>query len=155
MKLLYKYLFLVLIVAMFCWPEQEAIAQGPPGPDTLLVEWSDDDINPVENRLRNIIAGDTATDGSRNPNRVYKLEKGGFYWNNDRITNNGFHLRIVGEPGDPGDPVFGNPPTLQLVNNAENQVDDKLIAGNGSLTLKNVYVIGCTEFGVQDAYQPI
>ncbi len=150
MEFNYRFILLALIIGVIFGFAQQSIAQ-----DTLLVQWSDDGINPVENRLRDVIAGDTLSDGTRNPNRVYKLQRGGFYWNNDRIDNSGFHLRIVGETPDPTDPVFGNPAVLQRVTNDEGQVDDKLITGNGSLTLKNVYVIGCDEFGVQDAYQPM
>ncbi len=123
--------------------------------DTTVVEWSQDEINPWLNHLRDVILADTLNDGSHVLNRVYKLQRGGFYWNSDRIDNTGFPLRIVGEPGDPSDPVFGNPPTIQLVHDLEDQISDKMIVGNGDLTLKNVYIIGADDKGVQTSYQPI
>lgn len=150
MKLNYRFMLFTLMVGVFLGLPQETKAQ-----DTLRVSWSDNGIDPVHNRLRDVIAADTLAGGARNPSRVYLLEKGGYYWNNDRIDNTGYHLRLVGETPDPSDPDFGNPAVLQRVNNAEGNVDDKLITGNGGLTLKNVYVIGCDDDGVQDAYQPM
>ncbi len=150
MKFFYSCMMLSVLV-LVVMVNQTAYAQG----DTLEVEWSDNDIDPIENNLRNVILGDTLSDGSRVPNRVYKLLRGGFYWNNDRIEANGFHLNIVGERGDPNDPIFGNPPTLQMVTRDDGSVDGKMITGSGSLTLKNVYLLGCDENGVQTSYQPI
>lgn len=152
MKHYCRIVLLVLVTGVILGPVQRVIAQ-----DILPVAWETAPGSgiPLENALRDVILGDTLADGSRNPNRVYLLEKGGFYWMNDRIDNSGFHLRIEGEEPDPTDALFGNPAVLQRVNNDENFVDDKLITGNGSLTLKNVYIIGCDDFGVQDAYQPM
>ncbi len=149
MKYFYSCMVLALLVLM--GTSQQALAQM----DTLEVEWSDNGLDPIENNLRNVILGDTLPNGSRVPNRVYKLQRGGFYWNNDRIEANGFHLNIAGEKGDPNDPVFGNPPTLQMVPRDDGSVDDKMLTGSGSVTLKNIYVIGCDENGVQTYYQPI
>ena len=110
---------------------------------------------PLKNALRDAIATDTLADGSHAQNTVYKLLKGGYYWNIDKIDNSGFHLRIEGEVGDPNDPL-GNPPVIQRVyNDAQDFVDSKLIVGNGDLTMKNVYIIHCDDKGVQTAYQPL
>ncbi|HQU70642.1 MAG TPA: T9SS type A sorting domain-containing protein [Calditrichia bacterium] len=149
MKHLYKLIWSALVLGMVAGGSLFAQL------DTLDVPWSLDGINPLENSLRNTIVGDTLPDGTHPANRVYKLERGGFYWNNDRIEANGFHLRIVGQKGDPGDPVFGNPPTIQMVSNDNGDVDGKMLTGNGDVTLKNLYLIGCDENGVQTYYQPI
>jgi hypothetical protein len=143
---------LALLALVFCGLIPKINAQTL---DTMDVAWSQDDINPWLNHLRDVILADTLEDGSHVQNRVYKLQKGGFYWNSDRIDNTGFHLRIAGDPGDPGDPIFGNPPTLQLVHNNESQISDKIIVGNGDLTLKDIYIIGADDEGVQTSYQPI
>jgi hypothetical protein len=114
--------------------------------DTLLVQWVVDDELAV-NALYNAIIADTVAGGERaNPNRVYKLEQGGFYYNTERIENNGWHLRIVGEAGDPND-EFANPPMIQLEHREDGGRADKILTAGGSVTLKNVIINGKTTLG--------
>lgn len=152
MKLKY-FLMLFTCLLIFFGGIQQTYAQL----DTLDVRWDDPDNpgTPLLNALRDAVVGDTLEDGTHVQNRVYKLQKGGVYWNVDRMDNSGYHLRIVGEPGDPNDPN-GFPPIIQRhYNEAGDFVDDKMIVGSGSLTLKNLYIIHCDDQGVQTAYQPI
>jgi len=151
MKLTYGILLLALIVGVFFWPSQKARAQTG---DTLVVAWSTDGINPVKNALHDAIVGDTVAGGARaNLNRVYKLQKGGFYWNTERIENKGFALRIVGEA--PGPTALENPAVLQMVARGDGTVDGRLITGQSDVTLKNLWLTGRDDNGVQTYYQPI
>lgn len=152
MKLKYLFSLLILSLLLFSGGFQQSFTQDL---DTMVVEWSDNDGIPVLNALHDAVVGDTLADGAHYQNRVYKLKKGGVYWNIDRMSNSGYHLRIVGEPGDPNDPM-GFPPIIQRHYNAANDfVDDKMIVGSGDLTMKNVYIIHCDDRGNQTAYQPI
>ena len=130
-----SWLFIVALVLL---------APGLKAQDTLLVKWLNEagtDI--VINAIVNTIAADTASDGSRlNPNRVYKLERGGFYYNTEAITASNFTLRLVGEPGGPG--AFDNPPMLQLSHREDGSRGERLIEGNGSMVLKNLILNGKT-----------
>lgn len=153
MKLNYFTILLVFCMFVFLGSMQQTNAQL----DEMQVQWetSPGSGEPLLNALHDAVMYDTLADGSHVQNRVYKLLKGGFYWNTDRLDNSGYHLRIEGEAGDPNDP-FGNPPVIQRhYNDAHDFVDDKLIVGNGDLTLKNLYIIHCDDDGVQTAYQPI
>jgi len=148
MRLYYGIVLVALIMGVVFWPAQQASAQAL---DSVYVEYdTDGDGVPVPNALRNFILTDTLADGSHRQDRVYKLRKGGFYWNEDIISNSGFHLRIVGDPADPEDPLYGNPPTLQMVTREGGTAPEgKIISGSGSATLKNIYFIGCDDAGVQ------
>jgi predicted secreted protein len=152
MKVKYGFAMLTLIGLCIFGYFTEVNAQTP---DTLVVEWSQDGINTWVNHLRDVILTDTIAGGAHVQNRVYKLQRGGYYWNSDRIDNTGYSLAIVGVPGDPSDPIYGNPPVIQLVHNNEGVISDKIIVGNGDLTLKNLYIIGADDEGVQTSYQPI
>ncbi|MEO1021542.1 MAG: CBM35 domain-containing protein [Bacteroidota bacterium] len=112
------------------------------GQDTLTVEWLDGEGNLLENSLFNTIVGDTVAGGERaNPNRVYRLRQGGFYYVEERIENQGWHLNIWGEPGDPGD-EFANPPMIQLDPRADATTADKILTAGGDVTIKNVIING-------------
>lgn len=153
MKLSYLTILLSFSFVLFIGELQQTNAQL----DTMVVQWEDTGNPgfPLKNALRNAVLADTLPDGTHVQNRVYKLLQGGVYWNIDRMNNSGYHLRIVGEPGNPNDPTKF-PPVLQRVyDDPGTFVDDKLIVGTGDLTLKNVYVIHCDDQGVQTAYQPI
>jgi len=113
--------------------------------DTLVVPWLDGN-NIAINSLYKTIMSDTVAGGARkNPNRVYKLQKGGFYYVTERIENKGWHLRIVGEKGNPAK-ADENPPMIQLEHRATDRTD-KLISAGGSVTMKNVIVNGKTTQG--------
>jgi len=152
MKPSYLFILLILFVGFIFLPVKNIQAQS----DTLDVEWLDGGGNFIPNALRLAIAADTSADGSRaNPNRVYKLRRGGFYWNDETIENPGWHLRIVGEDPDPNDPnAF--PAVLQQVAREDGTLNGRMITGNGSITLKNLYIIGSDDGGAQGSlYQPI
>jgi len=85
--------------------------------------------------LTDIVHGDTLADGARqNVNRVYKLEKGGFYLLDGRIEANEFDLVIIGEPGDDTTP----PPTIAHDVDAEgNHAFDMFRVGLNA-TFKNI-----------------
>jgi len=152
MKLNYCFVLLALIVGVIFWPAQRASAQ-----DTLVVEWWDG-TEVIPNALRDAIATDTTSTGehvavSEIPNRVYKLYRGGYYWLEDRIENDGFHLRIVGE--EPGATIMEAPAVIQMVEDADGNVDGRIITGKASVTLKNLWLTGNDNAGVQTYYQPI
>ena len=143
MKYRYGLVLLALAVTAFMAPANSAQAQES---DTLLVEWLDGD-DVVINALYEAIVSDTLADGTRaNPDRVYKLQQGGFYYNTERIENNGWHLRIVGEKGDPSD-AFANPPMIQLEHREDASRTDKILRGGGDVTLKNLIIQGRTTLG--------
>lgn len=110
--------------------------------DTLVVQWLDENDELMENSLYETIIADTVAGGERaNPNRVYKLLQGGFYYVEERISNNGWHLNIVGEPGDPSD-SFKNPPMIQMDPREDATRTDKIFQTAGDFTLKNVILNG-------------
>lgn len=148
MKLKYGFILLALCAGVIFWPVQQA-AWAQAG-DELVVEWetSPGSGEPLVNALRDAIANDT----NRPEGRVYKLRKGGFYWNSERIENNGFHLRIVGE--DPGPTALENPALIQMVARTDGTVDGRAITGLSSVTLKNLWLTGRDDNGVQTYYQP-
>lgn len=112
--------------------------------DTLVVEWTDNDGFPVINSLRDAILGDTTATGERaSANRVYKLHRGGFYFLTERLENNGFHLQIVGESG----PSATNPAVIMKLNREDGSIDDKLLVGQGDVTLKHLVVNGRSDQG--------
>jgi len=145
MKFNYRFLLLGLVAAVIMFPVQKNKAQE------LLVEWQNPTTGEViVDALRNAIANDT----NRPEGRVYKLQKGGFYWITEDIRNDGWHLRIVGEDPDPAD-EYGNPAFIQMVARADGSHNGRIITGGGSITLKNVYIVGADENGVQTYYQPV
>lgn len=152
MKISYRFALMALIAGVMFWPAQRASAQ-----DTLTVEcWEEGEV--IVNALWEAIVGDTTAAGvhvavESIPNRVYKLKKGGFYHLTDRIENDGFHLRIVGE--EPGETLETGPAVIQMVEDAEGNVDGRIITGKASVTLKNLWISGNDDAGVQTYYQPI
>lgn len=144
MKLNYKLILFALLTAFILYPGQKTFAQ-----DTLTVEWLDGSGNFVKNALYLAIQDDA------NPpeGRVYKLRKGGYYWITETITTTaGSNLRIVGEKPTETE----SPAVLQIVARDDGTYTDKLITCNGSMTLKNLYIIGADDVGVQGSYyQPI
>jgi len=149
----------LLIVGLFLAPVDSSAQQG----DTLHVDWLNEAGTDIQrNALRDAILNDT----DRPDGRVYKLERGGLYWNTLRIENEGFHLRIVGETAEEADPevsfVCGEtgdqdcgPAVLQLVEDGEGDIDTRMITGLGDLTLKNLWITGADNSGVQTSFQPI
>ena len=75
----------------------------------MIVEWADNNGDVIVNALYDAITNDT----ERPEDRVYVLRAGGYYWNSERIDNNDWHLRIIGEEPDPTD-EFMNPAVIQM-----------------------------------------
>ncbi|MCX6168229.1 MAG: T9SS type A sorting domain-containing protein [Ignavibacteriales bacterium] len=146
MKSKYGIIFLTLIAVIFVFSAQQLKAQQG---DTLLVTWAQADGTVKTDALRDAIANDL----DRPAGRVYKLQRGGFYWLTETITNNGWALRIVGEP--PGPTLYDNPAVLQMVARTDGTVNGRMITGGGDITLKNLYIVGADNNGVQTYYQPI
>lgn len=116
----------------------------------LVVEWADPATGEViVDALRNAIVADSL----RPDDRVYVLRKGGFYWITETITNDGWPLRIEGE--EPGPTELENPAVLQMVARPDGSVNGRIITGGGDITLKNLYILGNDDSGVQTYYQPI
>jgi len=148
MKHKYTFLFSLLLVGLLLFPLTHAAAQSG---SELVVEWANPSTGEVVvDALRNAIAADSL----RPADRIYKLKKGGFYWLTEELTNKGWPLRIVGEEPDANDP-YGNPAMLQMVARADGSVNGRMITGGGDITLKNLYITGCDNSGVQTYYQPI
>ncbi len=153
MKLKYMFsLTMFLAVIMFLWvPQIKAQIVG----HNYTVQWGDQSGIPITNALYNAVMGDTASDGTRaDPDRVYILLKGGVYWNTEHFQNSGYTLRFVGQTPDPND-VYGNPPTLQMVARDDGSVDGHILSGYGDVYMKNIYIIGSDQNGVQTYYQPM
>ena len=88
--------------------------------------------------LRNLIAGDTLSNGQRkNINRVYKLERGGIYWWDASLEINA-PLTIVADddnPSKPTPPPIFAPAVLADGSSAGSWINHK----KGNLYLKNIY----------------
>lgn len=149
MKLNYMLVLLALITVIVLCPVQNVNAQTG---DTLTVEWTDTNGEFVVDALRLAIENDA------NPpaGRVYKLRKGGYYWITETITTTaGSHLRIVGEEPNPNNPEEG-PAILQVAAREDGSYTGKMMTINGSMTLKNLYIVGADDVGTQGSlYQPI
>jgi hypothetical protein len=155
MKAQYKTVLVILTVLAVILPAQVVRSQ-----DTLVVPWSKDNINPTIDTLRNVILGDTLSNGSRaNLNRVYKLQQGGLYWLANRIENTQkgqvFPLRLVGQA--PGATHILNPPLIQLSHTGTGgNPDSRIITGLTDVTLMGLYITGREDGGAQtNDYQPI
>lgn len=138
----------ILLTALACvFSAGQARAQ-----DTLVVQYQvAGGGNVIVNALRNAIANDTA----RPAGRVYKLLRGGLYYNEDTIENPGFHLRIVGETrAAAGQQDFG-PAVIQMVTRADGTVNQRMLTGQDNLTLKNLWITGQDDKGSTTAYHPI
>ncbi len=156
MKLSYK---LLLVVIAMTVGASTAAAQS-----VLVVEWADTNGDVIVNALRDAIANDT----NRPDDRVYKLKRGGFYWNEDRIEVEGFHLRLIGETADEADPaeafVCGpnfdedcGPPIVQRVHREDGSFDGLMVQTSGSgshVTVERVWLMGQTGDGLRTTWQP-
>ncbi len=169
MKLRYQFVLTALIAAAFLWP---AAVQAQDAPaftscldtqDECLVDYYFNG-GIVNNALRNTIIDDI-DNGGVPAGRVYKLLRGGLYYNEDRIENAGFHLRIVGQTkeeagpdafacGDSGDQDCG-PAVIQMVTRADGSIDQRMITGQDDITLRNLWITGQDDAGLTNAYTPI
>lgn len=163
------YVSLLALPVLLLWSEQGA-AQGfticPTEQDVCVVQWATPQGEPIINALRNTIANDT----DRPPGRVYVLLRGGFYYNEDHISNTDWHLRLRGQTAEEGAATGQNvcgpegnedcgPAILQRVRRADGTVDPRMIessgSGNSGLTLENLWIMGQDNTGVTSAYEPI
>jgi hypothetical protein len=156
MKLKYMFTFTIvtMLLLFFCLPQAKAQISG----HDYTVQWetSPGSGEVLVNALHDAVMGDTAADGSRlDPDRVYRLLKGGVYQNTEHIQNNGWTLRIVGQSPDPND-QYGFPPIIQTVQRSDGSADGHILLGYGDVYMKNVYIIGSDDKGVQASYyQPM
>ena len=149
----YKLAFTILFAFLISGLGMQVKAQ-----DTLVVPWETTVGSglPLTNALYNAIQADTNVGGTRkNLNRVYKLKAGGLYQNTEPIINNGFALRIVGETPNPNDAINGSPAEILMFARGDGSVSGKILQGYGDVYLKNLYIIGSDNNGVQTYYQPM
>ena len=160
MKTSWYLLLLTFLLGALLLPCQVVRAQNVISGDSMYVDWEDHSPShlPVINALRNAVYSDTVAGGARaNLNRVYVLKLNGLYWESDRIENNGYPLRLVGEPYTMGD-GSNYPAQLQLTDlrGDGTAADTRLITGLHDVELRNLYITGRTNAqGVQTSYQPI
>jgi len=136
---------LLWLMPVFTVQAQELNMEG----SVLWVEWQDDDGLVKVNALRDAIENDT----DRPDDRIYGLRRGGYYWLEDRIENDGFHLRIVGE--EPGSGPLESPAVIQMVVDDTGEPDGRILTGLSSVTMKNLWITGRDDVGSFSAYQPI
>jgi hypothetical protein len=139
----------------------------PTNQNECVVEWADPDTGePIINAL----SATVAADASRPAGRVYKLLRGGFYYNEERVSNSGFDLRVIGQTAEEGAASGENicgpsgnqdcgPAIVQRFRRADNTVDGFMFesagAGNGGLTLRHLWLMGMDNTGVTANYEPI
>lgn len=143
MKLIYRTVLMAIFAITLSSP---LVAQ-----DTLLVPWLDEEEGQViRDNLRTFIANDTDPPATR----VYKLERGGLYWIVDPIQHTDA-LNIVGEKVPVSGDDYG-PAIIQRVNRENGTAPGgTMFESNGDLTLKNVWIMGQTEAGVINSYEPM
>ena len=163
--------FFVFLLAALLWPCQLVQAQtqlvsdttNRISGDTMWVAWQKTGVYPTirTNALYKAILGDTVAGGGRvNANRIYGLKNGGFYWESEDISFADYTVRLVGGSFADANQPSGNtrPPMLQMTDVKDDGTAGAahLITANNNLTLKNLFITGCTSGnGVQTAYQPI
>lgn len=158
MKLRYYPVAFIALLAIAFVGTKRVQAQSP-----LVVEWADENGFVVNNALRDAILNDT----DRPDDRVYVLKRGGFYWLEDRIAWDGYHLRLRGETAEEADPaeafVCGpnfdqdcGPAIIQRVARADAQVDAVMLQNTGSgshLTAENIWFMGQDDQGGRGTYE--
>jgi len=116
-----------------------------------LVEWHNGDFIPIPDALRNTIAVDTL----RPDDRIYKLERGGLYYLREEIQNNGFHLRLIGDPNPPSEGEDFGFAVIQLASEENGEQNGRILTAGGDVTFKNVWFSGQDDQGRRSAYLPI
>ena len=90
--------------------------------------------------LNDVIAGDTTATGERNDSaRVYVLQRGGIYFVNSSIRNNGWPLNIIAQEGDGALPIIYQTPTSEATNGFD------LIRIKGDCYVKDIVYVGYLE----------
>lgn len=157
MKLRYKVSMTALLLAgVLLLPFKNAVLAQP---DTVLVEWANEEGQVDVNNLTNVIMNDSVeVDGNmqHRKNVVYQLRRGGFYQITSPITASDYHLQIVGN-GPSGNDVYTGPPIIQVVQPNEGDLASRMlsISGSADMSLKGLWLTGATGSGSQSIYQPI
>ncbi len=157
-----RYLWITAAAALaFAWPPREAVAQSE-----LIVEW---ETTPgsgevVVNALRDAVANDVA----RPADRVYVLRRGGFYWLEDPVSWEGFHLRLRGQTAAearPEDnvcgPAFNEDCGYAIIQRAVREdlsLTGTMLSNSGTgshLTARNIWFMGKADSGARTAYEQI
>lgn len=117
--------------------------------DTLLIP------NREPNEMVRIITGDTLTNGKRaDLKRVYVLLRGERYVTSLPLINEGYKLRIVGQPA-PQTGIDPGPPVLQHSPDSTGHYDtDRLFVVRGDFELQNVWILAWVSTGAQ-LWEPI
>jgi hypothetical protein len=166
MRLPYKWLAATLLASVVVW-QGDARAQGftscPANQAECVVEWEEtpgSDVPILDALLRTI-----ENDDGRPADRVYKLKRGGFYWLTERISFDGFHLRIIGETVDEAGPeafICGTSGDEDcgpaIVQRHGDPPDDFMFVGSGDatdVTLRNLWIMGQSGAGGLTSYGPI
>ncbi len=145
MKLNYRIILLTLLLGVVFLPTQKSIAQ-----DTLVVKWANADGTVKVDALRDAILNDKTPPAGR----VYKLQKGGFYWIANKIEPGTRVLRLVGETPNPKD-ALQNPAVLQIVKRADGSSLDRMMQLTEGVVFKNLYITGRDGDNTQTYYQTI
>lgn len=157
-----RYTFAAIVTAVvFAWSPPEAAAQSE-----LIVEWESTPGSGevVINALRDAIANDT----ERPDDRVYVLRRGGFYWLEDAVAWEGFHLRLRGQTAAearPEDNVCGPAfnedcgyAIIQRTVREDQTLTGTMLSNSGTgshLTATNIWFMGKADSGARTAYEQI
>jgi len=107
-------------------------------PDTVWVELDDYSENYT---LTETIEGDTTATGERNnPNRVYGLRNGGWYYLTGRVRNIGYHLQLTGEERS----AELHPPVVLMNIDEAGESDNPMFEASGDISVRNIYFL-CTD----------
>lgn len=95
----------------------------------------------ADDLLNDAIAGDTTATGVRiDSNRVYVLERGGIYFVNTTIRNDGWPINIKAQAGDGARPVI-----YAVVNPVSGSDPGDLFRIKGDIMLKDLTIVGFLE----------
>ena len=149
---LVAFLLGVMMLPMSAFAQEVFYTDCPTDEAECWVEWHEEgDFIPVPDALRNTIANDTL----RPDDRVYMLERGGLYYIREEIQNNGWHLRIVGDPNPPVDDVDYGYAVIQLVSEENGDQNQRILTAGGDVTLKNLWITGEDDQGRRSGYLPL
>jgi len=132
-----SYVLVVLFVVSVVAPVFSQVA------DTV---WVDVDGFSENYTLTETIEGDTTATGERNnPNRVYGLRNGGWYYLSGRVRNMDYHLTVIGEPRS--DEL--HPPVILLNVDDAGTSDKVMFEASDDITFKDLYFLGTDALGAE------
>lgn len=127
MRNLVMMLTMVLIVPVFAFGQNEMIIEPYTTTNKML------DVS---------IRADTTSTGARaNPNRIYVLRRGGFYWVNNNIQNTGYPLRMRAEYGP------GPRPIIYTARPTATTYPAQMFLQDSTLELRNLVMVGWDDGG--------